>query len=244
LTSLASKRVPTADNAARDFFLMFAHELRSPLSAADGAIFLIRRKLMQALPEGSVELANLLQLQSNALKSIRELVERVIQFKSIEVPSNREEVDLVATATGWFRAPGSPMNDPRVRLELTLPDKFPIRTEPALLKLLAEEIVQNGLRFSADPMPVIVRIAVAGEGWTLCVIDHGRGVPAAEVPRLGEPFFQASNAGDLPAPGLGLAIVRRIAAGFGATVSWDTQQGGTSCVVTFPASSRAAPPRT
>ncbi|MCF7975287.1 MAG: HAMP domain-containing histidine kinase [Phycisphaerae bacterium] len=69
------------------------------------------------------------------------------------------------------------------------------------------------------------------------VRDTGIGIPEAEVSRVCEEFFRASNAGTMEqdGTGLGLALVRQIVKRHGGTVSLDSRLGiGTSCQLTLP----------
>jgi len=71
----------------------------------------------------------------------------------------------------------------------------------------------------------------------VCVTDTGIGIPAADLARLSERFFRASNAADaaIPGTGLGLAIVRTIVEGHGGRLQVESVEGrGTTMRVLLP----------
>jgi signal transduction histidine kinase len=50
---------------------------------------------------------------------------------------------------------------------------------------------------------------LAGDHLQFKISDSGIGIPAAELPKLFQSFYRASNVGNLPGTGMGLAIVKQ-----------------------------------
>lgn len=100
------------------------------------------------------------------------------------------------------------------------------------LQRLLDNLLDNALQHGAPP--VEVALSFADESLlALRVRDHGPGIAASERPRALEAFAQieparATGSGNC---GLGLAIVRRIAAGCGGSVTLDEAPGGGLAVV-------------
>ena len=69
----------------------------------------------------------------------------------------------------------------------------------------------------------------------ITVADEGIGIPPAELEELFSPFYRASNVGDVPGTGMGLAIVKKSARLIGAKIEVASVQGnGTRFRVTLP----------
>jgi signal transduction histidine kinase len=68
---------------------------------------------------------------------------------------------------------------------------------------------------------------------TLTVRDHGPGVPAESLPRLGERFFRADPARSAPGSGIGLALARAIAEHHGARLRFENAHPGLRAIVSF-----------
>jgi signal transduction histidine kinase len=67
----------------------------------------------------------------------------------------------------------------------------------------------------------------AGE---VAVRDHGRGIPADELPHVFDRFYRGTGARDRPGSGLGLAIVRQVAVSHGGSVTAEAAPGGGTTV--------------
>jgi two-component system osmolarity sensor histidine kinase EnvZ len=104
------------------------------------------------------------------------------------------------------------------------------------LRRLFDNLIDNALQHGAPPIEV--RLAVAADGAALLSVrDHGPGIAGADRQRALEPFAQLEPArATAGSCGLGLAIVRRIAAGCGGELTLaDAPGGGLLVVVRLPA---------
>ncbi|UXP30902.1 HAMP domain-containing histidine kinase [Reichenbachiella agarivorans] len=72
-------------------------------------------------------------------------------------------------------------------------------------------ITKNALKFS-DKQPVTVRIEYKTQEQSVVVefVDQGIGIPADDLPLIVNPFFRASNVGNISGSGVGLSIVQEI----------------------------------
>jgi signal transduction histidine kinase len=76
----------------------------------------------------------------------------------------------------------------------------------------------------------------------LTVRDSGIGIPAADLARLFGTFHRASNVGNRPGTGMGLAIVKQFLDLHQGTIQIQSEEGkGTTVVVCLPIISAAGP---
>lgn len=73
---------------------------------------------------------------------------------------------------------------------------------------ILHHLVDNGLKFSADNAPVTVNTYLANGLLKVDVIDEGIGVPAAELTKIFDLFYRASNLDTERGLGLGLYLVQ------------------------------------
>ena len=138
-----------------------------------------------------------------------------------------------------------------VEVELTADEGAIVIGDPALLAILARNLVDNAVRYGSSGTKVQATVARHRETVELRVADNGPGVPADELGRLGERFYRQPGTQE-SGSGLGLSIVLQIAAVHRATATFRGAAAGTGLVATvvFPAAvsaprkrDRAGPPR-
>jgi two-component system sensor histidine kinase TctE len=109
-----------------------------------------------------------------------------------------------------------------------------VRGHAGLIKEALGNLLHNAVRHTTAGGHITVGLHWGDEGRTAClrVTDDGTGVPAAELPHLGERYFRASNSQGTGS-GLGLAIVHNIVARHGGEVQVDAGPQGQGLAVTL-----------
>jgi len=113
-----------------------------------------------------------------------------------------------------------------LRLELRIEDEallVPLRRR--MLRLVAENLLENALRYAGEGATCIVSLSREGGLAVLDVADDGAGVPDQDVPRLFERFFRSDRARTTRGTGLGLAIVKHVVEAAGGNVEARGGQG-------------------
>ncbi|HET7539485.1 MAG TPA: HAMP domain-containing sensor histidine kinase, partial [Polyangiaceae bacterium] len=87
--------------------------------------------------------------------------------------------------------------DPRVTLD------------ERLLSEVVGNLLSNALKYSPPGSQVHFDVVANDEQCRFEVKDQGIGIPEADIPRLFQSFFRASNADQIKGSGLGLAVVKK-----------------------------------
>ena len=96
-----------------------------------------------------------------------------------------------------------------------------------LLRRLMRNLLENAAKHGCQPIEVTV--AALPDGAELIVDDAGAGIAPGDRERVFEPFFRPSGLGEAAGGwGLGLALVRQIAARHGGTATCEAAPGGGS----------------
>jgi two-component system phosphate regulon sensor histidine kinase PhoR len=106
----------------------------------------------------------------------------------------------------------------------------------AHLERAISNLINDTLKYNRDDRPVVVTVQQA-DAWAIVnVADEGVGIPAAELPRIFERGYRASNVvGRYHGTGLGLAGVHHIVTEHGGTIVVESQIGvGTTATVRLP----------
>jgi two-component system, OmpR family, phosphate regulon sensor histidine kinase PhoR len=203
------------------FTAAVSHELRTPLA-----------RLQSLLETAELPGANLQGLLRQARDEVNEMTELVddILFLS-ELEQEREVVALGETeAAPVLRELVAGLRERAelagLRLELRIEDEallVPLRRR--MLRLVAENLLENALRYAGEGATCIVSLSREGSLVVLDVADDGAGVPDQDVPRLFERFFRSDRARTTRGTGLGLAIVKHVVEAAGGNVEARGGQG-------------------
>jgi signal transduction histidine kinase len=221
----AAARIEQLVDAQRTVLMGASHELRSPLARIRVALELVegesRADLQAQIAADITELDELIDeiLLSSRLESLQELDAR------------NERIDLLALAA-----------EEAARVDADVAgDAVMLKGNERLLRRLVRNLLENAVRHG-DPTSITVAVertvGRTGDRAWLHVTDQGRGIPAKERERVFEPFYRpAGTAESGRGYGLGLALVRRIAALHGGEAHCTIgPEGGCRFEVTIPVS--------
>lgn len=114
-----------------------------------------------------------------------------------------------------------------------------VNGDPEELRTAVSNVLDNAIKYSGDQVDISVRLdAPDDKRVALSVVDHGVGIPPAELKRVFKRFYRVSNrsSSHVKGTGLGLFIVRAIAKKHGGRVFAQSQgEGhGTTVVLELP----------
>jgi len=191
-----------------------SHELRTPLARIRVALDLAAEGDADTAREALTEItADLLELER--------LVADVLQTAKLDLSAGRagaglpllrrEQVDiaeLVARAAERFRHA-----QPSRKLTLLETRETPaVVGDATLLRRALDNLLSNASAYSDADTLIELRTELSETTLSISVVDHGIGIAAADLPRIGTPFFRTdpSRARRTGGLGLGLSLARRI----------------------------------
>lgn len=119
-------------------------------------------------------------------------------------------------------------------LELSLKN-VPVAISPNYLRKIAEELLDNGFKFSAAGTPVRVKTVPGETDFSLIVTDQGRGMTREQIAQAGAYTQFDRKLHEQRGTGLGLTIARRLTELHGGSFSLQGQPGrGTTATVNLP----------
>lgn len=217
-----------AKRALKGFLSMTAHEFKTPLAIIDGAAQIL---LLDAEAKAPGMVPRLDKIRRAVRRQVN-ILDTCLADDRLSDPAfalRRDPLDLPALLRAAAAAQGDAAPGRRIELDLT---DCPAGTagDGPMLELCVHNLLNNALKYSAAGTPVRLRAwRDAGPGGqpqlALSVADQGIGIPADEVERVFDRFFRATNTGSAAGSGVGLNMVRRIAALHGGTVTVDSRLG-------------------
>lgn len=194
-----------------------AHELATPLATIDVAAREMSRNLQRDGSRESEEDAVLIQEQVERCKRILAR----LNLESLQSGMEAKEADFQEVATRLAEFLDEP-HDQRVRLEgFEAEGRLACAVEPLAQSLLV--VIHNALMASETDQPVWVRASMTQDQAVFEVQDHGIGMKAEILEKVGEPFFTTKQPGS--GMGLGLYLVRMFCESTGATLEFESQSG-------------------
>lgn len=199
-------RAEASERAKEDFVSMVSHDLRSPLTViladASDRTHPCRDEACQA------SRASIRHSVHRATAMLDDLVDSV-RLESGALAIVRAPLDLAQLVrdAAAFAFPAAQ----RERLRLELPEgEAPVLGDQGWLERALVNVAGNALKFAPAETPVEVRLSTQGREHHVVIRDHGPGIPPADLPRLFQRFFRASNARRVGGTGLGLYIARLV----------------------------------
>ncbi|QDK17942.1 two-component system sensor histidine kinase QseC [Leclercia adecarboxylata] len=197
-----------------------AHELRSPLTALK-----VQTEVAQlSLDDPQAQAKALTQLHAGIDRASR-LVEQLLTLSRLDSLENLDDVetlnmaDLLQSAVMDIYHPAQQAGID-IRLNIHAP-QVTRSGQQLLLSLLVRNLLDNAVRYS----PRGSQVEVTLDAHSVTVRDTGPGISPDALARIGERFYRPPGQ-DQTGSGLGLSIVKRIAALHRMTVSLRNGQNG------------------
>lgn len=232
-------RLRAARQMQVDFVANVSHELRTPLTAVKGTIETLRDGAVddpevrdRFLETVEVETDRLIRLVNDLLVLSRADSEALnLQCQPVDLGELAGAV--VARLEGRASA-----QDLDLRVECD-PDVPMVTADPDRIEQVLVNLLDNAIKYSRPAG--VVRVGVARDGTYGVLVqirDEGIGIPAAELPRIGERFYRTDKARSRAegGSGLGLAIAQVLVEAHGGQLWLESQEGqGTTVTLTLPA---------
>jgi len=231
---LVSRTERLARERAR-FAASAAHELRTPLAGLQ----LYGEMLASGGgdPARRADYARRIGLEAERLGRVVTNVLGVTRMEQGDLGVRPRVDDLVGPLRRTLQqlTPALEARGVRVEAELAEPP-LPALFDTDALHQIVQNLLDNAEKYSrsARDRTISVRLAPAGGGVRLAVLDRGRGVAPARRGTLFQPYERGGDGAIPEGLGLGLALVRALARAQGAVVAHAARQGGGSVFsVTF-----------
>lgn len=205
----AYQKLAELDLARREFLTNVAHQLRTPLTVANGYLDLIQKGTVPAerLPEA-------LDTVARNVHAIMALVNDILFVQEMDlILAKFKPVDIEAVIREVVSHYAEKADQSGVRLHVEAdPDLQPVSGDVRHLERAFAALVDNAIKFSPHGGDVHIRITNRDEQVMIAIKDQGIGIPADKLPKIFNRFYHLDRSGDqlFEGVGLGLAITKQV----------------------------------
>lgn len=216
-----------SEQRLHDFISDAAHELRTPVTAIQGALELLDHLDNDpSMPDLTVEI---LERQVGRLSG---LTNTLLDLEALR-PETARIVRLPVSLRDLMHSVEASLPPPDGKtLTLEAPEEdVLVQAVPQQLERILVNLVSNAYAYGGNEVRVLS--AVAGRHAVVRVEDDGDGIPTELVPDLFRPFSRGRDAVGVGS-GLGLAMARRLTEALGGTLDYRPRpDGGASFLITL-----------
>ncbi|WP_199090901.1 PAS domain-containing sensor histidine kinase [Bosea sp. ASV33] len=201
-----------ANDVKGQFLATVSHELRTPLNAIIGFSEMLSAEDNGWLdPQKRLEYARIIHASGHHLLEVVNTLLDISKIESGAMTIEREPLDLAAMAQDCCTLMALRAETGGVSLERVVgPALAAMEGDRRALKQVLLNLLSNAIKFTPAGGRVTLAVVRDGDTIDLSVSDTGIGIAAVDLPKLGDPFFQAKGAYDRTheGTGLGLSVVR------------------------------------
>lgn len=226
-----ASELETSREREREFILGVGHDLRTPLTTIRG--YAEALELGRFGADEIEKIGGVLSVQSRQLSRLIEDLTMLARLDQAEFSLREERVDVGAHVTEIAAGFRERADDVGVRLEIDAESGVEILTDPDRLGQIAQNLVENALRYTPETGSVSVAVRSDDGDAVIEVSDTGTGIEPADLPHIFDRHYVGGHRTvRKEGSGLGLSIVKGLVERMGGEVSADSELGrGTTITV-------------
>jgi signal transduction histidine kinase len=220
------------------FTYKVAHELRAPVA---GAISLIRPLMRGLAGQLNERQQDILARIDNRLDILMELVDDLLDLAATKTVVSEEALENVAlqpVIQEVMDRLSVEAEAKKISFTLEEPNKsLTVKATKKGLNTILSNVLGNAIKYTPEGGCIQVRIGQNDGQVLISVSDTGIGIPAEDLPKIGDEFFRAKNArrSEVAGTGLGLSIVKELMNNYGGSMDVDSVEGqGTTISLLLP----------
>lgn len=212
-----------------------SHELKTPLTALKEGVALLSEEVLGPLAQGQREVVGIL---SHNVAGLQKQIESLLTLNAAAFEGRRlniERVELQSLMLGVAAERRLHLEARQLALKLNYPIGY-ARIDREKVIVILDNLLSNAIDFSPDGAAIRLEVTRQDGKLRFECIDGGPGVAPEDRERIFDPFVQGRNKAPSPrqGSGVGLSIVRELAAAMAGRVSLLESPAGAHFCVEIP----------
>lgn len=224
------------DHLKNLFVQNMSHELRTPLGIIYGHAEMLASGALGSLENSQKESIAIIARRAQMLTYLVNDLTALMAAETQEM--RRELIDLAALIQDLVADYGLQAKEAGLYMKTILPERVPqVNGNLTNLRRVFDNLVTNALKFTPPGGTITIRLWVETKRIQIEVSDTGIGIPAEQLGRIFERFYQVDSHAEYhhKGTGLGLALVKEIIVAHHGEVTVSSLTGeGTTFLISLP----------
>lgn len=236
-----ARQVGHSHKMMRDLLANVSHELKTPLTSIQG--------FSQALEEGAIsspdeyqEAGRIINQESQRMRRLVDDLIELSQLESGQAHVERRPVDLEALLRACAKRFDWQLRESGADIRLEVEPLPPLSGDGRRLEQAFSNLIDNAVRHAPEGARITVRAEAQNGFARVSVHNTGSFIPADDLARVFERFYQTDGHRAGGSAGLGLTIANEVVQAHHGTIeATSDREDGTAFIVTLPLTGSDAP---
>lgn len=214
------------ERARREMVSNVIHELSTPITNISLLVETILGIAQEEKLKPKRVRKQLVEIQG-ATETLTQLMQEMRELALIEtgkMPIRLDPSPLVEIVQASVNELQNLANTKEQTINILVPDNLAVLADAMRMQRAFKNILHNAIKFSSTGGQITVSATTSKDEVIIAISDSGPGIPAQDIPRIFERFYQVDRA-RREGTGLGLAIVRHIVQGHGGRTWVESSEG-------------------
>ncbi len=194
------------------FISVLAHEMKSPISAIEGYLQMIRERAVGNKLEDYDHMVDRCLLR---IEGMRKLISDLLDLTSIESGQRQRtiaSVDLAEVARQSVENVKPEAERRGISIKLEMPASLRMEADRTEMEMVFNNLISNAVKYNRDNGSVLIEVGMTGDEVRIQVQDTGIGMTPEETRRLFSDFSRIKNekTRHILGSGLGLSTLKKI----------------------------------
>lgn len=223
-------KIENKNNAFRETITSLSHDLRTPLTTANGYIQLLLEKDL------SEEQLEYVQITEERISAVKKLLDQLFEFARIEADElelNNEPVNLNNVLRDTLATYYGDFEKKSVIPDISIPNEpFIIWGDKEAIIRVFSNVIYNALLYGKGSY--VINSKQGNQGYNISFSNHSNTVVAEDIAHIFDRFYTTDKSRSKKTTGLGLAIAKRLIEKTGGNITASLEDNTFSITIFFP----------
>lgn len=208
-----------------EFIRVLGHELKAPLNATTGYLYLLRNHTLGGDLEKYDEMVQRSLLRIDQMRKLISDLLDITRLESGQKSRALEDVDLVVGARQAIELVNREAETRGITIDLYSPDHLTMRADQGEISMIYNNLITNAVKYNRDRGRVEVTLSRAGAEIIISVSDTGMGMTEDGIKKLFGEFVRLKDkrTKNILGSGLGLSILKQLVALYGGRIDVESE---------------------